>query len=197
MDSVLVNLFSWPFVIGLVAGFLIDRAYRYALAVLAGRGDRWSAITIDGRWLAGVIAFGVAGWSIYQTQANANEAQRITNEATAFAQRTQDCQAALISAIIGSRRITADNDRLSIGERELLADQQRVQTEWLGRLLNPPPEVADLDINDPVRKRYNIDITRGFLARSEEIRQRIDVIADEQRTTDKHRPPLPDPNCGE
>lgn len=154
-------------------------------------------LKIDPRAFGLIICLLFVGWSVYQTQANTTGNAQNAAEAKAFAGRVQDCQARLIEAIIEGRRLTTENDRLSREERGKLADLARYQAEWIGRLLDPPPEVKKLPTSDPVRERYGLDVTRGFFNRAAEVNQRIEQIHREQNQNDRERPALPDPSCGE
>lgn len=206
--SIFTNLWSWSFLAGLVAGFLLNRAWMLAKTCwlnkhrpLSGGRQRskWVAVSFDRRWLIRLLAVAFLGWSVITTSTNASDV-------TALSERTRDCQAALIVAIRDSRgvtaaneRISADNDRLSKEERQLLADLARYQSEWLGRILDPPPEVKALERGSPIRERYNLDVTRGFFNRAAEVNRRIDAIHAEQDQNERDRPkscpPLPDPEC--
>lgn len=215
--SILTNLMSWSFGIGLLAGFLLSRAWELVKVCRADkrnplpdgrRQSKWKALQIDPRWLAGAIGVTFLFWSVYTTQGNTNDNRENAAEATAFAARVQQCQAQLITAIRDSRTVTAqieklaaDNDRLSQEERKLLADGQVLLVQWVGKLLDPQdPAVKDLAPNNPVRQQYNVDVTRGFFNRAAEINTRIMAIHDEQDRNDASPPParpaLPDPDCG-
>lgn len=80
--------------------------------------------------------------------------------------------------------ITAENDALSIQQRELIY-------HWIHTLVFPPPDVADLDPDDPARERWAINFTietdRLFAASIEE--QRVN-------DTERAAHPLPPPTCG-
>lgn len=204
--SVLTNLWSMSFFVGLVCGFLLNRAYcllhtlwlnRYRPLPSGRRRSLLDSISVNPRAIAALIGISVAFWSVYQTQANANENARIAAETRVFAIAVKQCQEQLIGAIIGSREITTDNDRLSVMERDLLAETQRIGGEWVGGLLSPPADIARLDVNDPVRVQYNTGVTRWYFQRLGELNRAIDAVQDEQAANAQSRPALPDPDCGE
>ncbi|QFG09985.1 hypothetical protein KDW74_gp31 [Mycobacterium phage Antsirabe] len=218
MSSAFTNLFSWSLVVGIVIGFALSRLWCFAKTCWLNRhrplpdGRKRSpihaALAIDRRWIIGTIAVAFLSWSVYTTSDNAADNQRNAEQAAAFAERVQDCQAELIQAIVASRRVTAenekisaDNDRLSREERALLADGQRYLVEWIGDLIQPRDQaVRNLDVNDPVRQRYGLDVSRVFFERAGKLNERIEAIHAEQDANDaarpKDRPALPDPDCG-
>lgn len=212
--SIITNLWSTSFLVGLVSGFLLSRLWCLMKACWLNHRDGrhrsiWGAVSVDRRWFVGMIAVGFLVWSVITTSENAADNQRNARQAAEFATRVQDCQKQLISAITESRQVTAenerltsDNDRLSREERSLLADGQRALVEWVGNLVNPAdPNVRNLDVNDPVRQQYGIDVSRAFFERAGRLNERIVAIHDEQDRNDaarpEARPPLPDPDCGE
>lgn len=189
--TILTNLWSWSFGIGLLVGFLIDRAWEIVKVCRLDKRkplpdgkhrSKWKAIQIDPRWLSGLIAVSFLFWSVYTTQANTNENKRIAAEAKAFAADTRQCQKVLIVAINAGRLVTTEYNRQSEDQRVSLAN-------WLRTLLNPPPEIAQLDGGDPVRQRWAVDVTTNYF-------QHIQQSQDEQAKTDASRPALPDPDCG-
>ena len=206
--DIVSNLISWGSLVGFVLGFITSRVWQVvkvcrldkARPLPDGRHrSKWKAIAIDPRYAAGAIAVVFLVWSVAQTQANADENK-------ALSARTQACQARLVTAITESRKVTAENERISFEddklsqeERALLADLARYQSDWLGRIFDPPPDVDMLDRDDPVRERYVLDVTRGFFNRAAEVNRRIDGIHIEQRDNERarptSRPALPDPNC--
>ena len=214
--GILTNLISWSFFVGQVLGFAASRAWQLVKVCRLDkrrplpdgkRRSKWRAVSVDPRWMAGAIAVAFLGWSVLQTNANANENERIAGEAAATSQRTNDCFGRLIEAIVDSRKVTAandrigaDSDRLSKEERQLLVDLARYQSEWLGRILDPPAEVKALEPGSPVRERYNLDVTRGFFNRAGEANRRVEAIHREQdanlASQPEERPALPDPECG-
>lgn len=217
MGSVFSNLLSWSLVVGIVIGFVLSKVWALARVCYAekhhplpnGRKrSKWQAIATDRRWLIGMLAVAFLGWSVFTTSENASNNQRNAADAAAFAERVQKCQADLIAAINQSRQVTADNeklsadnDRLSQEERGLLADGQRYLVEWIGKLIDPQdPAIKNRDQDDPVRRQYSVDVTRGFFNRAGDINKRILAIHDEQKANDAARPaaraPLPDPDCG-
>lgn len=198
--SIFTNLWSWSFLAGLVAGFVLNRSIALAHTCWLDRHrplangrkrSKWKALSFDRRWLVALLAVAFLGWSVITTSANAEENKalaeenaRLSAEAAAFAERAQRCQAELIVAISGSRRVTADNDRLSVEERRLLADGQRVVMEFAGQLLDPAT---------PEEQRERV---RRLFERLSGNQALIDAKEAEQAQNERERPALPEPFCG-
>lgn len=192
MSGLIANLFSWTFAGGLLLGFLGSRLWALIKVCWADRRrplpdgkrrDKWAAVAVDPRWIAGLIAVAVAGWSVFQTSSNADHARQITEDARAFAEETRNCQKILIDAIEARARISAENDRLSRIQRDALAN-------WLRVLLNPPPEIARLPQDAPERQNWAIGATSATFR----------IIADAQRQqevneAERRAHPLPAPSC--
>ena len=212
--SIITNLWSTSFLVGLVSGFLLSRLWCLLKTCWLNHRDGrhrsiWAAVSVDRRWLVGILAVGFLVWSVITTSENASDNQRNARDAAAFAERVQDCQSQLIQAIAESRRvtaenekITADNDRLSEMERGLLADQSRALAEWLGQLIAPSdPRIAALDPNATARQEYGFAVSRTFFAKTDDINRRIQAIHDQQDRNNASRPTtrpaLPEPNCGQ
>lgn len=81
--------------------------------------------------------------------------------------------------------ITSDNDRIS-------QDQRKLVYEWIHNLVFPPPDIAKLDGNDPVREKWAINLT---LETDKQFRDSLE----QQQDNDDYRAahPLPPPQCGE
>lgn len=198
--SIFTNLWSWSFAVGLVLGFAANRVYVLAHTVYLDRTDplpggrkrsKWRAVAIDPRFAIGLLAAAFLGWSIITQSRQADEVKelaqqnvRIAEEAKAFAERTQRCNAALIAAVNGSRAVTSDNDRLSREERRLLAEGQRLTVDFAGQLLE---EVSRAEQRARIREFFRQLVTNQAL---------IDATEQEQIENEAKRPPLPEPDCG-
>lgn len=195
--NVLDNLWTWQFLAGVIVGFVLSRAWCVVKVVWLDRiqplpggrhRSKWNAVAVDARWVAGAIGALFMVWSVVTTQQNADENQRI-------AASVQRCNAELIAAINGSREVTTDNDRLSQAERDLLAEGSRLGREWLGSLLDPPPDVDRLAPADPARQRYIVERTRIYFDQIGDVNRGISAVHAEQLRNQESRPALPDPSC--
>ena len=188
--SIVTNLLSWSFAIGLVLGFLLSRIWELVKVCRLDkakplpdgkRRSKWRAVSIDPRYFTGLIAVCFLSWSEFTTQANADNNTRIAAEAKQFAAETRQCQKVLIVAINEGRAVTTEYNRESEEQRASLAN-------WLRTLLQPP-NIARLAPNDPVRQQWAFDVTTLYF-------NTIEESARKQAVTDANRPPLPGLDCG-
>ena len=99
-------------------------------------------------------------------------------------QANADCVREFNERLSIRSKITEENDRLSIEQRELIYD-------WIHGLIYPPPDIAKLNPNDPVREKYSIDLTI-------EADKKFDASIKRQHEKLEERAanPLPPGNCG-
>lgn len=127
-------------------------------------------IRIKWNWLAMMLAVVVFMWVAVTTQRNA------------------DCVHQFNEVLRVRSKITEDNDRWSAEQRTALA-------EWLFTIINPPPEIAKIQAENPSDPRVNewgVKVTKKY----------SDIVQQAQREQDenfaerqKHH--LPNPTCGD
>jgi hypothetical protein len=102
-----------------------------------------------------------------------------------LARETQQCQLEFNQALRARSAITADNDHWSQVQRTALA-------HWIHDLIFPPPEIASMPIDDPVRQAWGI-------LRTQEADKVIKEAQEEQEKNQQEREahPLPDLSCGQ
>lgn len=80
--SIFTNLWSWSFLAGLVAGFVLNRALALVrVCVLDKRRplangrkrSKLAALSFDRRWLVALLAVAFLGWSVITTSQNASD----------------------------------------------------------------------------------------------------------------------------
>lgn len=185
----MTNLVSWSPIVGFVLGFAANRLAHLLRVIWLDKHrplssvprSKWQAVAVDPRAFAALVMVAVVSWSVYRTQENANENERIAAEAVAFAQATRQCQTELTEAIVERAKVTAEYNAESERQRVALSNALRV-------LLSPPPDLARLPGNDPARQQWALGVTAACY---DEI-QRSQI---EQAESAKRRPPLPDPRC--
>lgn len=136
------------------AWHLVKAHYQHRIVII-----RWQYITIPAAIL-------IAGYMAIQNQQNA------------------DCVREFNQVLRERSQVAADNDRLSIEQRNLLYD-------WIHNLVFPPPHIAKLPGGNPVRERWATDLTV-------EVDRQFRVSLDQQQENDARRAanPLPPPTCG-
>lgn len=201
--NILAGIFSWPFGIGVLIGLSLDRAWRYAYTGWLNQhhplpdGQKRRPPRFNFTALGVTIAVAVILFSVYKIQDTSNTTQRIIADARAFSAQVQDCQRQLIEAIKGGRQVSAENDALSVQQRDLFAAKDDAETNMWRALLTPPdPAIAQLDTADPRRQHYSLDVLARYTKDAADIDRKIRGISDRQTDLLASRPPLPEPTCG-
>lgn len=142
-------------------------------------------------WFAAVVTtvvFSFVTAKAWIADENARESLALSQEIAADAKQTADenreCQRQFNEALRARAAITAENDRLSLMQRDALAD-------WIHDLIFLPTDIAVLAQDDPRRVAYAI-------ARTGEADRIIRAAQDEQRRNEIERKqhPYPEPTCG-
>lgn len=196
INAVLELVYSFPFAAGLVAGVVGQRVYCHLVALYADRvhplpnGKHRRVGAISRQWVGGLIAVLCVGYVLFQSQ-------QTHDQTVALSQATRACQADLIRSIERGRSISAENDKLSVEQRDLLALLDEAGGIWINRLINPPEAIAKLEPDDPRRQAWGIDVTRVYYERATKLRERVNQIRVEQfrLAEERLRNELPPPNC--
>jgi len=99
-------------------------------------------------------------------------------------QQNADCVREFQQVLRDRSALTSENDKLSQQQRLLIYN-------WMHSLVFPPPDIARLPGNDPVREKWAIDLTV-------DTDRKYRASLDEQRENDEYRAahPLPPAPCG-
>lgn len=197
MTDVFAVIFSLPFLIGMVCGVAVQRAYCWAVAKYEDHahplpnGKHHRPASINRVWLAGIMTFVIVGYILFQVDQTEQSYRTLARNVAA-------CQEEFNEALIKRAGIAAQNDRISIDQRELLARVDTAEAEWVGQLINPPPDIAELALDDPARDAWNITVTRVYVERIDRLNSQVADLAAQQRVLDAQRRdnPLPEPTCG-
>lgn len=196
MTSVLEIIYSRPFLFGAVFGALGMKLYQLVMAhhldkvkPLPG-GRRRHVSSISTQAFGGLMALAVVGYVLVQVN-------QTETKYRVLADRLTSCQVTFQTAIVERAKIAAENDKLSMAQRDKLTALDQMQGVWIDRLLNPPPHIAETPLGDPRRVGYTITVTRFFQERAVTLRADIaDIRAEQTRLTeDRNAHPLPDPLC--
>lgn len=197
MTDALGIVFSLPFLIGMLVGVVAQRGYCWAVAKYQDhtnplpRGQRHRPAAINRVWLAGIVTFVVFGYILVQVNQTEEKYRTLARDVAA-------CQREFNEALSKRSAISTENDRLSIEQRELLAEVDTAEAGWINQLINPPSDIAALELDDPRRQAWNIDVTRVYVERTQQLNEQVSRIATRQRELDRERAdnPLPTPTCG-
>ena len=197
MTPVLELIYSFPFITGLLVGITAQRVYAHVMCRYANvhhplpGGKRRRVPGISRTWVAGLVLLATLGYVLLQT--GQTEAKY-----RGLARDVANCQREFNQALKARSAITAENDRLSVKQRDLLTALDDASGVWVGRLLNPPDSIAALSPDDPRRQAWNEDVTRVYYQRATELRTEIaDVRKEQTRLQDeRNQHPLPEPTCG-
>lgn len=190
MNTILTSLYSWPFAAGILVGYVGQRCYAHAKARYLNahhplsNGHRHLAGRINRVWVVGAITAATIGWVLLQIQTQADRTTDVINDARTFAVQVKDCQREFNEAIRLRSRLSEEDSRLSLTQRDALAN-------WLRDLLNPPPNIAALPGNDPIRQQWAVDTTERYYAIIKKAQDDQVKLADYRAAH-----PLPEPTCG-
>jgi hypothetical protein len=180
------------FVMGMLAMLVLQQiANRYAawranktnwIPELKRRGTLWIAAVLV---ILGSLFVGVQS---YQTDQAVRDLTR----------ETQRCYREFATSIDANRKIGRENDELSRQQRDALGDTQMALSHWLGQLLTPPVEIAELPSTHPRRRDFNLKITREFNEILTNNSQTISNARDKELANEEERKlhPFPKPTCG-
>ena len=183
----ITNLCTWRFAFGVLVGAVGQRAATWCWhrwqdrrnPLPGGRRRRMPALSRV--WVAGAAVVAVLAYQIVQ------------------AQRLATCQQQFADALVDRASISVENDRLSLAQRELLAENQRAEAHWISELLHPSdPAVAALPLDDPRRQEWGLAVSNQFFSLAASLADKIAAISAEQLTNDRQRAAarIPDPTCG-
>lgn len=200
MSTVFSIIWSWAFILGLVVGLVGYHTFtrlrcrwlntHRPLPDGRKRGPGGVSSTVWGALIVGIVVVYVLAQS-----------QQTHDDTVALADRTRQCQQDLINNINRNRDISAENDELSREQRKMFAEIDAASAQWINRLINPPPDIAALDIQDRQRQEYSLVVTRFYYEQTTPLRERIIAIDKRQDELDKARIAVqaqtPSPQCGE
>ena len=195
MNGVLHTIYSAEFFVGAVSGAVMMKLYQWhhcrhldKVAPLPGGRRHVPGINIP--VFGAVLSVLALGYVLFQTQETEERYKGL-------ADRVSSCQAVFQSNIAARSAITAENDRVSILQRDKLSALDALTGQWIDRLLNPPPNIAGLAINDPRRLVWNEDVTRFYYEQTTALRADIENLRIEQDRLAAERAahPIPDPSC--
>lgn len=195
MNGVLNTIYSAEFFIGAVSGAVMMKLYqrhhcRHLDKVAPLPGGRRHVPGVNIPVLGVVLSVLALGYVLSQTQETEERYKGL-------ADRVSSCQAVFQSNIAARSAITAENDRVSILQRDKLSALDALTGQWIDRLLNPPPHLAGTTLTDPGRQGYFLTVTRIYQEQAQKLRSEIDQLRDEATKLAEARAghPIPEPTC--
>lgn len=170
------------FMLGFIAAYLVH-CIRARL--------KHSKITLP--WHLAGIAVGTAAIIIVTVQSS--DAYNIAKKT---AQEVQDCQREFNSALKVQAQVGAENDALSMQQRQQLARANDATSEWLHDILFPPAEVLINGRQGPVYEKWGVERTQAYFDTIADIKRELNLTTAEQLANETRRAqhPLPEPTCG-
>lgn len=156
-----LNLFTLNGLFNFMLGVGAAAVWHFVKAKLNGKTVRF-----NWKYIAIPLVGAIATYISVQTQQNA------------------DCVREFQQVLRDRASVTSENDKLSQQQRLLIYN-------WIHALVFPPPDIARLSGNDPVREKWAVDLTV-------DMDRKYRASLDEQRENDEYRAahPLPPATCG-
>lgn len=196
MNSVLHTIYSAEFAIGAVTGAFLMKLYQWwycrhldRIHPLPG-GVHRHVPGVNVPMLGVMMAVLSLGYVLFQTTETEERYKGL-------ADRAGRCPTVFQQNIAARSNITAENDRLSVIQRDKLTELDELTGEWIHRLLYPPPHLANTNLNDPGRQGYTITVTRIYEEAASKLRSDISALRDQQSrlAAERAQHPVPDPSC--
>lgn len=194
--NILSTIYSMAFLIGAVAGAVLMRCAQYGQCKWLDQhhplpdGRKRRPPVINRSWVGGLMAVGTLGYVLLQVGQTESRYEGL-------ADRLDSCQVGLTDAINARADITSQNDALSVRQRDLLTELDDASGIWINRLINPPADIAALDLRDPRRASWSFDVTRVYYERASKLRAEIATLRAEatRLTEERSAHPLRPPSC--
>lgn len=196
MFHLLQLIYSWPFWIGAGGGLILQRLYRYIEAEYGNRhhplpdGRKYYAAGLNMVWLAALVGFLTVGYVLMT-------ATRAQVEATATKERITACQAEFQGALTLRADIAGQDADLSNQVSDLRTENDDAMAVMMDRILNPPPDIAKLEVNDPRRIAWKIDVELIWSDWTSKIRAQIADLTNQRKAlaVQRQHHPLPAIKC--
>lgn len=196
MKALMEIIYSLPFIIGFFAGLIGMRIYQQVWCHYQNKhhphpdGTPHKVGRISPRAVGALIVLGVTAYVLVQVKETEQHYIELGNE-------MWRCQAEFLDTMNTRTQITTENDRVSAEQRELLGEIQNLQTTWIERLMDPPPELEGSSLTDQRRVDYTRTVTRLYYDRITTLLKQVNQLNDHQLELERARAdnPLPPPTC--
>lgn len=195
--KVLDIVYSVPFMWGMAVGVIIMRLVQ---ELQCRHLDRVDPLPNDqhhrpppasGYSIGIILIIAVVGYVLLQTA-------RTEQHYVQLADDVVWCQVEFNDALRARADVSAQNDALSIEQRDLLSDLDAAGGQWIDTILRPPESIAVLPQGDERRLSWERGVTLAYHERADALRARIAEIRAQQTELARQRElhPLPEPRCG-
>lgn len=125
------------------------------------------------------------------------KAQQTQDITVATNERLKTCTIQFQQSLKYRSDITSQDTELSNQISDIRSQLDDALGTFLDRRLNPPPDIAKLDANDPRRVQWKDDITYVYAQWQRKLRDRIDQLVKERKVLLDARVahPIPDIDC--
>lgn len=196
MFHALNMIYSWPFFTGALLGLVGQRLWRYAEAEYGNRhhplpdGRKYYAGGLNMVWVASLVGFLTVGYVLF----TASKAQ---SDTVALRDRLTSCQAEFQDVLTLRANITAQDADISNQVSDLRSQQDAALATMMDRILNPPPDIAKLDINDPRRLSWKTDVQYVWSDWTYKLRGQITDLTNQRKALAAQRTahPVPELKC--
>lgn len=196
MLQFLEHIYSWPCAFGAIGGLAIQRLYRHMEAGYGNRhhplpdGRKYRAAGINPVWIAGLVAALTVGYVLMSA-----ERARVDSQTTAL--RVTACVLHIQDALSKRSDITGQDSELSNQVSDLRDQLDDAMATLMGRILNPPSDIAHLDPDDPRRVAWKQDAEYAYTDWAGKLRGRIATLTDKraQLALDRAAHPIPPLDC--
>lgn len=196
MIHLLDQIYSWPCLIGAVLGLILQRLWRYAEAEYGNRhhplpdGRKYYAAGLNMVWVAALVGFLTVGYVLLA-------ATKAQSDTVALRDRLTSCQAEFQDALTLRANIAAQDSDLGNQISDLRVQQDDAMAQMMDRILNPPPDIAKLDVNNPRRLAWKTDVQIVWQDWTGKIRTHITGLTDQRKALAAQRAahPIPELHC--
>ncbi len=193
MTSILCLFYNWSFATGLVTGVIFTHIYRLWHCRQLDRMEpqiKHKPPGVNRMVVAGLITFALMGYILLKAQ----QTQDITIKTN---DRLKTCTVEFQRALKYRSDISAQDVEVSNKISDVRSEQDEALGRFLERRLNPPPEIAAMDVNDPRRVQWKDDITFIYAENQAKLRKKIDdLVEDRKRLLDERsKHPIPEVKC--
>lgn len=204
MLPVLTTIYSLPFLIGSMMGFVLHRLYCYQKVRWQDRnhplpeGEHRRISRISRIWIAGLVLVMTLGYVLLTV---AKTEQHTAQNEQHTAQLNEDVKRCWAESYLQAKAqilLNQQNDLVTRALQAVQRDYDRATSDWLKDLVNPPGDLANQDTQSPSRKAWGLQRTAIYQAKLNDLGKQVDDLNNQRVRLDQERAahPLTEPLCG-